>query len=342
MKLFNLYLAEIEKHLPSRNREDILKEIQSTLMDMLDDHNPHPGQTPDDDLIKSVLREFGAPHKVAQQYIKHNYLIGPRMYPTFLQVLKIVLAIFAGLSLIGIFITITAYSGSTLGLLETIAQVVGGLFSSLISGFGIVSLIFAIIERVSSDDLKITVEKEWTPDDLLSQEDRYTIKIVEIALEIIFALAFIVLINFFIDKIGIYFIDDTGWVSSPILNENFNRYIPFLTTANVLTIILDLFLIRKGSWDKATTVAKLVINVFTIGISIAILTGPSILTLDPAAWNLLNIDIPITVERLTELINAGMRILIGFSIFGLVLESIKRIYTFFIKGSRTRIQIETG
>ena len=144
------------------------------------------------------------------------------------------------------------------------------------------------------------------------------------------------LINFFLDRIGIYYLGETGWMVSPILNQNFNRYIPLLTVANLLSIVLNLFLIRKGRWNKATTVAKLVINVFTIGISIAILTGPNILTLDPSAWNALDIDISKTAAELTGLMNMGMRILIGLSIFGLVLESIKRLVADFFNKDRAR------
>ena len=336
MQMINLYLAEIEKHLPARNREDVLKEIQSTLMDMIEDRNSDSEQPPNDDLIISVLQVYGEPRQVAQKYIKYTSLIGPRMYPTYLQVLKIVLAVLAGINLIGIIITIATFSGTSLGLFETIAQVIGGLFNSLFLGFGIVSLVFAIIERTLPADLKIKIGKEWTSEDLLSQKDHHTIKIAEIALEIIFTLAFVVLINFFLDRIGIYYLGETGWMVSPILNQNFNRYIPLLTVANLLSIVLNLFLIRKGRWNKATTVAKLVINVFTIGISIAILTGPNILTLDPSAWNALDIDISKTAAELTGLMNMGMRILIGLSIFGLVLESIKRLVADFFNKDRAR------
>ena len=130
MQMINLYLAEIEKHLPARNREDVLKEIQSTLMDMIEDRNSDSEQPPNDDLIISVLQEYGKPRQVAQKYIKYTSLIGPRMYPTYLQVLKIVLAVLAGINLIGIIITIATFSGTSLAF-ETIAQVIGGLFNSL-------------------------------------------------------------------------------------------------------------------------------------------------------------------------------------------------------------------
>ena len=37
MKLLDLYLDKIRQNLPQRNREDILKEIRSTLLDMIED-----------------------------------------------------------------------------------------------------------------------------------------------------------------------------------------------------------------------------------------------------------------------------------------------------------------
>ena len=60
-RVINLYLQEIERRLPQRNREDILKEIRSTLMDMIEDQNPHPDQPADEESVKAVLSEFGSP-----------------------------------------------------------------------------------------------------------------------------------------------------------------------------------------------------------------------------------------------------------------------------------------
>lgn len=67
MNLIELYLEEIRRQLPSRNRDDILKEIQSTLMDTIEDRNPNPGAEPDTETVKAVLKEFGSPRKVAKR-----------------------------------------------------------------------------------------------------------------------------------------------------------------------------------------------------------------------------------------------------------------------------------
>jgi hypothetical protein len=341
MKFVELYLQEIEKRLPLKNRPDILKEIKSTLMDMIEDRNTNQGQAPDEDTIKAVLSEFGSPRKVARQYSEHQYLIGPSLYPIFFQTLKVVLIVVAGINIFGIIVAIVSQSGFPAGWIETIAETFAGFFSSLFTAFGIVTLSFAGIERTTPDKWKVKIEQDWKPDDLLNTENRKSIKITELAVEITFTLAFIVLLNFFVDKIGIFYLVDSGWVSSPILNQNFYRYIPWITAANGISIVLNLYLIRKGFWDKLSVGIKLFINAVTIAINFAILTGNRIITVDPGALQALNFDPSITAQNLTNILNIVIRILLGLSIFGLVVDSIKRVYEHFIKGSRAHIEIET-
>jgi hypothetical protein len=341
MKYINLYLQEIERRLPTLNRADILKEIRSTLLDMIEDRKPDPNQAADEDTIKAVLSEFGSPRKVAQRYSKHNYLIGPSLFPIYLQVLKVVLIVVAALNLLGLIVAIVNQSGIGPNMIEAIANIIAGLFSSLFTAFGIVTLSFAGIERTTPDTWKVKIEQDWKPEDLLKTEDRKSVKVTEIAFEITFTMVFIVLINFFLDKIGIYYLADSGWVSTPILNENFLRYVPWLTAANILSIVLNLYLLRKGYWDYIATIAKILINVFNIAISFSILTGPEVITIASTAMEALNINLPYTVQEVSKFLNTGLDILMGLSIFGLVVESIKRIYETFIKGSHTRFEIET-
>jgi len=340
MKYIDLYLQEIERHLPQKNRTDILKEIQSTLMDMIEDQNPNPSQPVSDEIVKAVLTEFGSPRKVARQFNQHGYLIGPSLFPTYLQVLRIVLIVVAALNLLGLIVSIVSQSNTSPGMIETFAQIVGGLFSSLFTAFGIVTLSFAGIERTTPDTWKVKIDEDWKPDDLLKVEDRKSVKIAELAVEITFTLIFIALINFFLDKIGIYYLGDAGWVSAPIINENFLRYVPWITASNVLSIALNLYLIQKGYWNKTAVIGKLMINAFTVAVSIAILIGPAIITVTETAWQALNFDIAATAQQVTNSMNIAVDVLIGLSIFGVAVDSIKQLYQAFIKGSHTKIELE--
>ena len=53
-------------------------------------------------MIAEVLKEFGSPEKMAASYQPQRYLIGPKLYPTFILVLKIVSGDCLVLALIGL------------------------------------------------------------------------------------------------------------------------------------------------------------------------------------------------------------------------------------------------
>ncbi|MFN2304018.1 MAG: hypothetical protein ACK2TV_09840, partial [Anaerolineales bacterium] len=319
---------------------DILREIQSTLMDTLEDRNPTPGQAPAEETVKIVLKEFGSPRQVASQYGLKNYLIGPRLFPIYVQVLKLVLIIIAALNILSVIIAIVNQSGYNAGLLDAIAQIIGGLFNSLFTGFGIVTLSFAGIERTTPEDWKIKLDQDWQPEHLLRGQNKQRVKVAELAIEITLALIFIALINFFLDRIGIYYLSDSGWVSAPILNDNFLRYIPWITAYAVMDIALDLYLIRKGFWDNYAVLAKIFINIVKIAVAFAIITGPIILTISSAALQGLNIALGTSVESLSSTLNTALDVVLGLSILGLVVDSIRRLYETFIKGQHTGFEID--
>lgn len=340
MKLIELYLEEIKKQLPPRDREDILKEIQSTLMDTIEDRNPHLDQEPDDETVKAVLKEFGAPREVALQYGAKNYLVGPRLFPIYLRVLRIVLIVVAALNLVGLIVAIVSNTGFDSSFFEAILEVVGGLFGSLFTAFGIVTLSFLGIERTVPENMKAIVDETWQPEDLLKEDDQEKIKVVDLAIEITGSLIFITLINFFLDKIGIYYFADGAWVSTPILNDNFLRYIPWITAYQVIDIVLDLYLLRLGVWDRLSTILRVLNNAFKIAVTYAIIVGSSIITIDPYAWQEVGFSAAATAERFAQLANGGFNILLGLTIFGLVVDTFRRIYQGFIKGEAAGITIK--
>src|SRR5512132_2162608 len=103
MNLIDKYIAEIGRHLPRKNRADIEAEIRSTLEDMLDERKQGDGPA-DEATILQLLKEYGAPRDVAATYRppQYQYLIGPRLFPMFERVIRIVFAVVIGASLIGL------------------------------------------------------------------------------------------------------------------------------------------------------------------------------------------------------------------------------------------------
>ena len=90
MNLIDRYVTEVGKNLPLlKGREDIEKELRSTLEDMLEDRASTKGHMRDETMEIELLKEYGSPQKVAATYNPHPYLIGPRLFPFFLFVLKL-------------------------------------------------------------------------------------------------------------------------------------------------------------------------------------------------------------------------------------------------------------
>src|SRR5512134_906098 len=92
MNLIDRYVAEVGRRLALvKGRKDIENELRSTLEDMLEDRSRQAGRPRDEAMEIELLKEYGAPDKVAATYNPHPYLIGPRMFPLFIMILKIVI-----------------------------------------------------------------------------------------------------------------------------------------------------------------------------------------------------------------------------------------------------------
>lgn len=100
MEVIDRYIYAVTQRLPEQQREDIKRELQSLIEDMLEERIP-AGQASKED-VESVLLELGHPNELAAKYRGYErYLIGPMLLDTYLTTLKIVLAsIVIGLSVV--------------------------------------------------------------------------------------------------------------------------------------------------------------------------------------------------------------------------------------------------
>ena len=145
-ELLQRYLLGVKKELGGKEQEDIAAEIESYIYDLLEERYADEKEISSKQL-ESVLDEMGAPRKVAAQYSPQRYLIGPRLFPVYWLVLKILAAVVTGgLTLSLIISTVVSEPASpTLNAIEFI----GSLWSGLLSAAGAVTIVFAIIERAT-------------------------------------------------------------------------------------------------------------------------------------------------------------------------------------------------
>jgi hypothetical protein len=101
MKLVDLYVAEVGARLPEKSRADIEKELRSMIEDMLEDESRKQDRSVDEAMVVDVLKRLGPPQKMAASYQPPRYLVGPELYPHFINTLRIVLSVVAVLAVLG-------------------------------------------------------------------------------------------------------------------------------------------------------------------------------------------------------------------------------------------------
>src|SRR5512135_3638107 len=136
MNIIDRYVAEVGKHLPGKSRADIEAELRSTLEDMLEDRSQKQGRPADETLAIELLKEYGSPGKVAATYHPTQYLIGPRVYPFFLFVARIVFSVLTIVLLINLGVDLGRHALSGAELAKAIGNGLLGILSAAIQAFG--------------------------------------------------------------------------------------------------------------------------------------------------------------------------------------------------------------
>lgn len=320
MNLIDRYVTEVGKHLPRKNRLDIETELRSTLEDMLEDRGQQTGRPADEALATELLQEYGAPRKVAATYQTHPYLIGPRMFPFYTFVLKIVLfAVTLGLTIATI-VSLVGSSMSSPELLKALGEFALSLLSALLAAFGNVTLVFAIIERfVPAAEFE---EKEkWTPAELTKEPDPGQVKTGEVIASIVFTAAALIIFNFYPQIIGIWNTENGTWTQIAGLSETFFRYLPWINLSGILTIALDIWLLRQGTWSVLTRWMHIGLQIVGIVIAAAMLRGPSLLTFYSSS---LSAEIGSTLERVFgAMVPVVLMIVIVVSIVEIVKDALR-------------------
>jgi hypothetical protein len=271
------YVAEVGRMLPAAQRADVEMEMRSLIEEEVDARSG-PGGSGGDEIVLEVLRSFGPPQQMAARYGAQQYLIGPALYPAFLTVLRIVLAVMVALNVFALVVGF-GVEQRRLDLLASLSDLFGG----LVYGGGMVVLVFALIERFNRAALeKAVTAGEWDPRSLPEVEDRDRIKIGETVAEIAFTVAALIALNFYLDQIGFYFGPDEDVQHFAIFSPEFRQYVPLLSLWWGLDLALKVTLLARGRWTHWLRWADLAIQGAGVLVLLRMLTGP-----DLAAWSLL-------------------------------------------------------
>lgn len=324
--LIERYVSEVGRNLPRKQRTDIEAEIRSALEDTLEERSKAMGRQPDEEMVLAVLKEYGAPEKVAASYQGEHYLIGPRLYPLFILVLRVVLIVITVIALIGFGVRASQISFTFDALVQVLIKSVADYGSSVLQVLGNIVLIFAILQWAVPDLKAKTLEKAWDPLSLKNIQEADRVLPFSMIWEIAFTIGAILIFNFYSGLIGIYFYNNGQWSHLLLLTPEFFKFLPLLNLIWVFQIAQDLILLRQGVWKMGT-------RIFTIVISLlSILTASLILADGPIAQLAAEMQavpgmLPETYKILSTMLSQGIRwlmviiiVLSGYNITKVVLK----------------------
>ena len=173
MELVDRYLQAVRFWLPKTQRKgDLVAELGEDLRSQIEEKEIELGRPLDKSEVAEILKRCGAPMVVASRVGPRRYLIGPTLYPIYEFVLKMVLIWI--LVPIFIFIVGPATLASTNGdWAKAVLITLGNLWSGAFIAAGVITLVFAILERTHA----ITdIACKWDPSSLppLEKPERKT------------------------------------------------------------------------------------------------------------------------------------------------------------------------
>jgi hypothetical protein len=165
MQLLERYLQAVKFWLPKEQKEDIIAELSEDIRSQIDEKEIELGRKLNEVELESILKQRGRPILVANRYLPQEHLIGPVLFPIYRLVLKIVMLCYVvpwTVTWIALLIFNSGYAAKFVGhsWVEALGYLWASLWSTAFLAAGIVTLIFAILERVQ---LKSHFLEEWNP-----------------------------------------------------------------------------------------------------------------------------------------------------------------------------------
>lgn len=278
MNLIDKYIEQVGDNLPRKDREDILKEIRSIVEDMLESRSQIAGKPVDEAMTIDVLKEYGSPKNVATSYLPPRYLIGPRLYPTFLMVLKLVLGIMALVVVVVTAVSLFQEPRTVEMAVELVVKKLVELLGSMLSVLGNVVFVFAIVEWALAQS-RPENEETWDPRSLDGEVKTDVVKPWSQVPDIILTTIALLIFNLFASQFGATISDAAGkQIFIPAISNVFYTYLPWLNLIWVLGIGLNLALIRTGKWQTWSRWFEAGLNIAGMVLLILMASGPSIIT----------------------------------------------------------------
>ena len=278
MEIIDRYVYAVVSKLPSKQRDDIEREIRTLIDDMMEEYSHEELES---NKAKKALIELGDPNILAENYIdKKRYLIGPKSFDKYMFVLKIVLgAVFLGISIAA---GVSAVFSSESNILSTVIGYFATLFSALMQAFSWVTLIFTISEY-NGIDLNDDIDKEmpWSLKDLpVIPNKKAIISPLEAILGIIFSTIFMLALYFAPQVFAAYVKGANNiYVSISVFNLDVLRgYNNLIIGMFIMTMGKEILKLIYGRWNLKLAIGHSILSILSLIIFLVVFC-------DPNVWN---------------------------------------------------------
>jgi hypothetical protein len=236
--LTDRYVHAVQRSVPEARREEIGRELRSSIDDMVEARTA--AGEPEPDAERAVLTELGDPGVMAAQYADRPlHLIGPRYFLTYWRLLlKLLTWIPASVALVVLTVSMIADSDSGAAIGNGISA---GIQVALHVAFW-TTVAFAILERLDVDPGL----PAWTVDSLPEAPQEREITLVDTVASVVFIGVFVVVL------VGQTF---RSWVQGPdghdvaVLDPSlWSGWLPFLVGVLVVNIAVEVWKYRVGRW----------------------------------------------------------------------------------------------
>ena len=281
-ELIERYVYDVVRRLPEKQRQDIKEELITLIEDMLEERLDN-GRSEKEN-IEAVLRELGSPATLADKYRGDSgCLISGEYYSVYIQVLKIVIICVAVGMLIAACVSFFVksiepgmqLSGLIVVMEEGIVSV-AAIPGACIQAFGILTLIFAIMEK---NKVKLQDKSDWKLEELPEVPvKKALISRSESIVGIVFTVLVMIMFMCVPELMGAWFANGDGVVVAiPVFNMAiWNTTLPLLLVSMLAGLLDELVKLLKGRYCFTVLWTNLVTNLVSIIVAVKLLITPDV------------------------------------------------------------------
>lgn len=266
------YIYEVIRRVPKKQREEIRLELEELISDMMEQEEAG---------MEAVLTKLGNPRDFAQKYSgRHNYLIGPEYYGDYCWVMKVFLLSTLAFHMISVIFQAVFSPGLLLEMSFYVKTVFTDALISLIGGFGMLTLLFAVFEHYNVR-VQITKEKNWSVEQLKTwtpsklppvPNKKARISRGDCIVGIVFSLMFGLLLIFAPEWFTGVNIGGKEWkLVSPFNHEAWNVILPILVIDLAVELANEIMKLLAGRYCKKVMISEILSGVTVIILSVILL-----------------------------------------------------------------------